>query len=280
MRGRNFRDMMNQRQEQENVKKAFQSAITQDPQGNPTVNQKMLLSNLAKVSPESFMNYQNTMAKQELAKQNQEMLNLYRGGQIQKMQDEGVYKRQKLAQEEQFKQQELGLKREKLEIDKMKAKQSAKQKSRGKELSSTQIRPFQDAMKAYEDVNNLDTAISKNKDIVGPVSGYRALNPFDEKARNLQAEIDRVRQVVGKALEGGVLRKEDEEKYKKILPTINDHPQVAKHKLKQLRKKMKSDMDIYIKTNKASGYDVNALQSLSPQGSTPQTKTNKPAWAE
>ena len=43
--------------------------------------------------------------------------------------------------------------------------------------------------------------------------------------------VDTARQVVGKALEGGVLRKEDEDKYKKILPTMQDAPEVAASKL-------------------------------------------------
>jgi hypothetical protein len=48
----------------------------------------------------------------------------------------------------------------------------------------------------------------------------QTVNPWSG-SRKVQAEIDRVRQLVGKALEGGVLRKEDEEKYKKILHIQN-----------------------------------------------------------
>lgn len=51
----------------------------------------------------------------------------------------------------------------------------------------------------------------------------------DAKSQN--AVIARVKQVIGKALEGGVLRKEDEEKYKDILPTIGDPKSVALNKL-------------------------------------------------
>ena len=52
-----------------------------------------------------------------------------------------------------------------------------------------------------------------------------------EEAGILKAEIDKVRQEVGKALEGGVLRKEDEVKYKKILPTLADTPAIALAKI-------------------------------------------------
>lgn len=55
------------------------------------------------------------------------------------------------------------------------------------------------------------------------------------EAKQRQATIDRVKQVIGKALEGGVLRKEDEYKYVKILPTILDPPEVAAKKIAGLR---------------------------------------------
>jgi len=53
---------------------------------------------------------------------------------------------------------------------------------------------------------------------------------YERKAK-LKAEIDAVRQRVGKALEGGVLRKEDEVKYKVILATLGNDPDVALHKM-------------------------------------------------
>jgi hypothetical protein len=54
-------------------------------------------------------------------------------------------------------------------------------------------------------------------------------------AKKRQGVIDRVKQVIGKALEDGVLRKEDEVKYEKILPTIKDPQDVAVSKLNGLK---------------------------------------------
>ena len=48
---------------------------------------------------------------------------------------------------------------------------------------------------------------------------------------NIYDSHGRVKQVIGKSLEGGVLRREDEYKYVKILPTIQDPPDVAKAKI-------------------------------------------------
>lgn len=81
----------------------------------------------------------------------------------------------------------------------------------------------------------------------------------DAKAR--QATIDRVKQVVGKALEGGVLRKEDEEKYKKILPVLSDPPSVAKAKLEGLEKAISQKRTRQLESLSDAGYDTTAFEA-------------------
>lgn len=76
----------------------------------------------------------------------------------------------------------------------------------------------------------------------------------DSKAR--QATIDRVKQVIGRALEGGVLRKEDEIKYGKILPTIGDPPGVAKAKLDGLEKALIQRRETQLDALRDANYDV------------------------
>lgn len=120
------------------------------------------------------------------------------------------------------------------------------------ELSDGAIKNINDLKGAIADTENLTGSIG-GSDVVGPVSGYRALNPYDTEAKSLQAEIDRVRQVVGKALEGGVLRKEDEEKYKKILPTARDTREVAANKLQKLKEKLNLDLATYIELQRSYG---------------------------
>jgi hypothetical protein len=102
-------------------------------------------------------------------------------------------------------------------------------------------------------------------DIVGPISGtIRGSNPFDINAKNLQAEIDRVRQTVGKAIEGGVLRKEDEEKYKKIMPTLKDPKDVALSKLQQLYIKLNQDLENYVDLQTKHGKGRGVENILTP----------------
>ena len=95
-------------------------------------------------------------------------------------------------------------------------------------------------------------------------------------AKGRQAVIDRVKQVIGKALEGGVLRKEDEYKYTKILPTIQDTPQVAKVKLDGLRDALTLRRERLLEGLDDAGYNVSefyarglpagGIQMLAPDG--------------
>ena len=79
-------------------------------------------------------------------------------------------------------------------------------------------------------------------------------------AKSRQAVIDRVKQVIGKALEGGVLRKEDEYKYEKILPTIGDVPVVVKAKLDGLEKAIELRRERELDAREDAGYDVSRFR--------------------
>ena len=54
------------------------------------------------------------------------------------------------------------------------------------------------------------------------------------EAKGTQGLIKIAKQIIGKGLEGGVLRKEDEAKYEDILPKIGDAPEVAQAKIDSL----------------------------------------------
>lgn len=92
----------------------------------------------------------------------------------------------------------------------------------------------------------------------------------DSKQR--QATIDRVKQVIGKALEGGVLRKEDELKYTKILPTIGDPPEVAKAKIEGLEVAIAQRKQRELEARQDAGYDVSKfLSRQNPETSKPSS---------
>jgi hypothetical protein len=97
--------------------------------------------------------------------------------------------------------------------------------------------------------------------VVSEVTGWGA----DSKAR--QGTIDRVKQVIGKALEGGVLRKEDEIKYEKILPTIGDPPSVAKAKLEGLQKALVLRRQTMLDALADAGYETSKFAERTGQRS-------------
>jgi len=96
---------------------------------------------------------------------------------------------------------------------------------------------------------------------------------WGEDSKSRQGVIDRVKQVIGKALEGGVLRKEDEYKYTKILPTIGDPPAVAKSKLEGLTAALKLRQQRAVEALSDAGYDVAAFEARQPQSEPAPTTT-------
>ena len=62
--------------------------------------------------------------------------------------------------------------------------------------------------------------------------------------------------MIGKALEGGVLRKEDEEKYKDILPTIGDTEAVALSKINGLEAAIVLRKSRLLDSLEDAGYDM------------------------
>lgn len=136
---------------------------------------------------------------------------------------------------------------------------NADQASKG--LNSAQANTITDAGSAVSGLKALAAALNSGQGASGPVSGrLRSLNPYDTDQQALQSQIDTTRQVVGKFLEGGVLRKEDEAKYKKILPTANDTREVAMRKIAQVMQLVQSRSDQYQRLvgSGGSGYDSNA----------------------
>src|SRR3990167_7127005 len=135
-----------------------------------------------------------------------------------------------------------------------------------KGLSNTAIKEVAQTQKALSDLAELKATIEGKSQMLGPITGLARFNPYSE-ARKLQADVDRVRQTVGKALEGGVLRKEDEEKYKKILATLADTPSTAIYKIDALISSISRDIENYKSLQQPSGKSLNVGASLQKKGS-------------
>src|SRR4030095_2388369 len=133
----------------------------------------------------------------------------------------------------------------------------------GKPLSDAALKQISETKSGIESLKDLREVVKKNEQYIGPIAGYQALYPWSA-ARQAQADIDRVRQRVGKALEGGVLRKEDEEKYKRILATLTDTPATAIYKIDQLSQDLQRDIDIYTHAQRLAGRRVPATSRHPP----------------
>jgi hypothetical protein len=125
----------------------------------------------------------------------------------------------------------------------------------GKGLNESAVQKLSESRSAIGSLKDLRDVLKNNEQYIGPIAGYQAMNPWSP-ARKAQADIDRVKQRVGKALEGGVLRKEDEEKYKKILATLNDTPSTAIYKVDQLITTIEGDIKAFEDEQRRAGRRV------------------------
>ena len=104
-------------------------------------------------------------------------------------------------------------------------------------------------------MSGLIPTLQQHADRFGPVRGnIGSRNPYDTQAQALESEFRAAAQLVGKAMEGGVLRKEDEIKYRKMLPNLGDTPEVAAEKIRvvqqMLQQQLQTKQQIY------SSYDT------------------------
>lgn len=122
----------------------------------------------------------------------------------------------------------------------------------GKTMNESAITKIAESKSAIASLRDLRDTLKENEQYIGPIAGFQALNPYSD-ARKAQAKIDLVKQRVGKALEGGVLRKEDEDKYKKILATLNDTPTTAISKVDSIITTLERDLDTFVETQRSAG---------------------------
>lgn len=142
-------------------------------------------------------------------------------------------------------------------------KQPASTREQGRQVTSGDAGDIAEFNTALDDLASLrgelegngatGTAASLGASLWTPITN---LTGWGADAKAKQAQIDRVKQVIGKALEGGVLRKEDEAKYEKILPTIKDAPALVTAKLNGLVAAIQKRQQRKLDALDSAGYDV------------------------
>ena len=139
----------------------------------------------------------------------------------------------------------------------------------GKQIPTTVATNLSDAKYFPTLLSDLETLISSNKDMFDPIKWlYYAANPYETWAQSVEDDLKRATQLVGKFMEGGVLRAEDEKKYAKMLPKLTDSYDVAQNKLAGVRKMLADKYNGYLTDYANSGYDVSNFTQVS-NGSSP-----------
>lgn len=129
-----------------------------------------------------------------------------------------------------------------------------------KRLPADKVLSVNEGKNAINMLGDLNGTIEQNFKTFGPIAGNIAsLNPYDETGATINSQMKIASQSIGKFLEGGVLRKEDEDKYRKMLPQLSDTPEVSKNKLQLVDRMLKNKLAADIKALNDSGYDASGL---------------------
>lgn len=147
---------------------------------------------------------------------------------------------------------------------------SPETREHGKEMNESAVKAFQEVVDGMKMIKELKSDIrSVGSKVMKPGGSLRYENPLgsmysqftgDKEGVLLANKIEIIRQTLGKAKEGGVLRKEDELKYKKMLPNMDDLPDVAQGKLQNFYKDFSSTLKTHLATQKASGRKTREME--------------------
>lgn len=144
-----------------------------------------------------------------------------------------------------------------------KASREADQASYGYKLPPDKVLQVQEGAQIPTMLKDVQETLSSNKDGFGPVTGrLNSLNPYNERAQTIDAQMRASSQRFGRYMEGGVLRKEDEDKYRKMFPQMSDTPEVAANKLQIVQKLLADKQNADIQALAAQGYDTRGFSPM------------------
>lgn len=179
-------------------------------------------------------------------------------------QEKFSYQKQKDLAEQSLKEREL-------------AQKLAEKKSSmdmGKIIPAAEVSKSSDADVALQQLANVEKITSEHGDLFGTGAGLisqarSALNMGDNP-RKVDASLRLAAQNVGKYMEGGVLRKEDEEKYYRMMPNFGDSAEVRAFKINQVREMLESKKQGDLEKLGKAGYNVANLYQAPGQIQTKQ----------
>lgn len=134
----------------------------------------------------------------------------------------------------------------------------------GRILPATLVEDMSGTLQGVKQMNDLYSKIPELSDRLTTPGAAQAstFNPWDTDAQGFKQYVKSYKQVIGKGLEGGVLRKEDEAKYEDIIPKVGDTKETLFRKTEQLGQmlvdKYNTNMDFYA----AAGYNTSKIQNI------------------
>lgn len=135
----------------------------------------------------------------------------------------------------------------------------------GQRLPASNVATLAEMETAIQLMPKLWTLYEESRSVFNPALGkIRTINPYDKDAQKANTTIFLVKQIIGKGLEGGVLRKEDEYKYEKILPKLTDTPSTVEAKIQLLEQVLQEKYDTYISGYQQAGYNPYGGAGLTP----------------
>ena len=130
-------------------------------------------------------------------------------------------------------------------------------------INQTTARELAELQSSVLVLADLNDTIRAYEDKFGPIQGSIAtVNKFDPLGQAINAQIASARQSVGKAKEGGVLRKEDEIKYKKILTVLNDLPEVGIFKAEVNTRDVANQYNSLLDSLNSANFNISGFRNL------------------
>ena len=109
-------------------------------------------------------------------------------------------------------------------------------------------------------LDDVSKVIQGNIDLFDPIKGRaNSWNPYNTRIQSVDSQIRAAAQAFGRFMEGGVLRKEDQEKYRKMFPNVGDTPEVASAKLQNVRRQLIQRQNSDLEALQSQGYDTTGL---------------------
>jgi hypothetical protein len=155
-------------------------------------------------------------------------------------------------------------------------------KGSSKDLSAAAILKVNEGNAIPSLLEQVGQTIEANQDylgygaaLAGTEAGRFASPANYEKSKTIDSQMRAASQAFGKYMEGGVLRKEDEEKYRKMFPSLSDTPQVARNKLAVVQNLLRQRQGSDLSALKAQGFNISGLELPGKDTALPGALTGK-----